>query len=295
MRVFVTGASGFIGSAVVPELLGAGHQVLALARSDEAAHTLRAQGAAVQRGSLDDLDSLRRGASEADGVIHLAFVHDFQNFQAAIQTDIRAIEALGGALEGSHKPFVIASGLLGLTHGRTATERDPAPKGWHRGRAQELMLELAQRGVRTSTVRLPPSVHGKGDHGFVPHLINMARKHGVAVFVESGENRWPAVHRLDAARLFRLAVERAPAGATLHAVGDEGVPTREIASLIGRRLGLPVASKSASEAGEFLGFLATFFALDAPASGALTRELLGFQPVGVGLLADLDGESYFPA
>ncbi|RKH67058.1 SDR family oxidoreductase [Corallococcus llansteffanensis] len=292
MRVFVTGASGFIGSAVVPELLGAGHQVVGLARSEASARALEAAGAEVHRGSLDDLDSLRAGAVKADGVIHLAFIHDFSRFEASIRADTRAIEVLGAALEGSQRPLVIASGLLGLAPGRTAVETDPAsPSG--RGVSEETMLALATRGVRTAIVRLPPSVHGRDDHGFVPHLIASARQKGVAVYVGQGVNRWPAVHRLDAARLFRLALERAPAGTRLHAVADEGVPTRDIANVIGRRLGVPVVSKAPAEAGDYLGFLGSFFALDAPASGAITREQLGWHPVEPGLLADLDSDHYF--
>ncbi|WP_437276415.1 SDR family oxidoreductase [Sorangium sp. So ce375] len=293
MRVFVTGASGFIGSAVVPELLGAGHQVIGLARSEDSARALATAGAEVQRGSLDDLDSLRAGAARSDGVIHLAFIHDFSQYQAAAQADTRAIETLGAALAGSHRPLVIASGLLGLAPGRPVLETDAAPAGWPRGRSEEVMLALAARGVRTSIVRLPPSVHGKGDHGFVPHLIAIAREKGVAAYIGDGANRWPAVHRLDAAQLFRRALERAPAGTRLHAVADEGVPTRDIASVIGRRLGVPVVAKSPGEAGDHFGFMARLIALDAPSSSALTRDQLGWSPVGPGLLADIDSEHYF--
>ncbi|RKH06801.1 SDR family oxidoreductase [Corallococcus carmarthensis] len=292
MRVFVTGASGFIGSAVVPELLGAGHQVVGLARSDASARALEAAGAEVHRGSLDDPDSLRAGAAKADGVIHLAFIHDFSKFQDSIRADTRAIEVMGAVLEGSHRPLVIASGLLGLAPGRTAVETDAPPK-MGRGASEELMLALATRGVRTSIVRLAPSVHGQGDHGFVPHLIHSARQKGVSIYVGEGANRWPGVHRLDAARLFRLALERAPAGSKLHAAADEGVPTRDIASVIGRRLGVPVVSKKPEEAGDFVGFLGAFFGFDAPASSALTREQLGWRPVEPGLLADIDNDYYF--
>ncbi|RKG61218.1 SDR family oxidoreductase [Corallococcus sp. AB011P] len=292
MRVFVTGASGFIGSAVVPELLGAGHQVVGLARSDASARALEAAGAEVHRGSLDDPDSLRAGAAKADGVIHLAFIHDFSRFEDSVRADARAIEAMGKALEGSQRPLVIAAGLLFLAPGRVAVETDAAaPSG--RGASEAMMLALAEKGVRTSIVRLPPSVHGKGDHGFVPHLIASARRTGVAAYVGEGANRWPAVHRSDAARLFRLALERAPAGSRLHAVADEGVPTRDIATVIGRRVGVPVASKMPAEAGDFLGFLGALFALDAPASSARTREQLGWRPEGPGLLADLDDDHYF--
>ncbi|RKH54413.1 SDR family oxidoreductase [Corallococcus sp. AB049A] len=292
MRVFVTGASGFIGSAVVPELLGAGHQVVGLARSDASARALEAAGAEVHRGSLDDPDSLRAGAAKADGVIHLAFIHDFSRFEDSVRADARAIEAMGQALEGSQRPFVIAAGLLFLAPGRIAMETDAAaPSG--RGASESMMLALAGRGVRTSIVRLSPTVHGKGDHGFVPHLIASARRTGVAAYVGEGTNRWPGVHRSDAARLFRLALERAPAGSRLHAVADEGVPARDIASVIGRRLGVPVASKTPAEADGFLGFLGPLFALDAPASSARTRELLGWKPEGPGLLADLEDGHYF--
>ncbi|NOK31640.1 SDR family oxidoreductase [Corallococcus exercitus] len=292
MRVFVTGASGFIGSAVVPELLGAGHQVVGLARSEASARALEAAGAQVHRGSLDDPDSLRAGAAKADGVIHLAFIHDFSQYEASIRADTRAIEVFGEVFQGSQRPLVIASGMAGLAPGRTAVETDPPP-AHGRGVSEETMLALATRGVRTAIVRLPPSVHGEGDHGFVPHLIASARQKGVSVYIGEGTNRWPAVHRSDAARLFRLALERAPAGSKLHAVDDGGVPTREIASVIGRRLGVPVVSKTPAEAGEFLGFLATFFALDAAASSALTREQLGWRTEGPGLLADLDNDYYF--
>ncbi|MFP2896818.1 SDR family oxidoreductase [Corallococcus sp. 4LFB] len=292
MRVFVTGASGFIGSAVVPELLGAGHQVVGLARSEASARALEAAGAEVHRGSLDHPDSLRAGAEKADGVIHLAFIHDFSRYQDSIRADARAIEVLGEVLQGSQRPLVIAAGLLGLAPGRTAVETDAAaPSG--RGASEATMLALAERGVRTSIVRLSPTVHGKGDHGFVPHLVASARQKGVSVYIDDGANRWPAVHRSDAARLFRLALERAPAGSRLHAVAEEGVPTRDIASVIGRRLGVPVASKRPEEAGDFVGFLGHFFALDSPASSTLTREQLGWRPEGPGLLADLDNDSYF--
>ncbi len=294
MRVFVTGASGFIGSAVVPELLGAGHQVVGLARSEASARALEAAGAEVHQGSLDDPDSLRAGSAKADGVIHLAFIHDFSRFEDSVRADARAIEVIGAALEGSHRPFVIAAGLLGLAPGRTAVETDrAAPSG--RGAADAAMLALAERGVRTASVRLPPSVHGRGDHGFVPHLIASARRKGVAAYVGEGTNRWPAVHRHDAARLFRLALERAPAGSRLHAVAEEGVPTRDIAAVIGRRLGVPVASKTPAEAGDFLGFLGALFALDASASSARTREQFGWRPEGPGLLEDVDSDYYFAA
>lgn len=242
MRVFVTGASGWIGAAVVPELIGAGHEVLGLARSTSSATTITAWGAEVLRGDLDDLDSLRAGAAGADGVIHLAFIHDFAQFESSVEADGRAIEAMGAALEGSGKPLVIASGTPALP-GRTATERDEFPSAGPaagRGANGKAALDMAARGVRSSVVGLPRSVHGEGDrNGFVPRLIALARDRGVSGYVGDGSSRWPAVHVLDAAHLFRLAVERAPAGSVLHAVGDEGVPIRDIAAVIGRHLNLP--------------------------------------------------------
>jgi nucleoside-diphosphate-sugar epimerase len=292
MRVFVTGASGWIGSAVVPELLGADHQVLGLARSDSSAAALAAAGAGVLRGDLADLDTLRAGAADCDGVIHLAFIHDFTDIEASITADRRAIETMGAALEGSGKPLVIASGTPALP-GRVATERDePAPGGPVAGRAANArtVLGMAGRGVRSSVLGLPRTVHGDGDrHGFIARLIGIARDTGVSGYVGDGSSRWPAVHVLDAAHLFRLAVEQAPAGSRLHAVGDEGVPVREIAEVIGRHLNLPTAS---APAGDF-GFLGQILAVDQPASAELTRELLGWRPVQPGLIEDLDKGHYF--
>ncbi|HEX6509677.1 MAG TPA: SDR family oxidoreductase [Chloroflexota bacterium] len=292
MRIFATGASGWIGSAVVPELIGAGHQVVGLARSDASAAALSAAGVEVQRGTLDDLDSLRSGAASSDGVIHLAFIHDFTRFEDSVQADARAIQTLGAALEGSGKPLIIASGTPALP-GRVATERDePAPGGPAAGRAANALatLGMAARGVRSSAVRLPRSVHGEGDHhGFIARLIGIARDKGVSGYVGDGTQRWPAVHVLDAAHLFRLAVEQAPAGSALHAVADEGVPVRDIAAVIGRHLNLPAASVPAED----FGFLGMILAVDQPASSALTRELLGWQPVRPGLIADLDQGHYF--
>lgn len=292
MRVFVTGASGWIGSAVVPELIGAGHQVLGLARSDASAAAIAAAGAEVLRGDLDDLDTLRAGAASSDGVVHLAFVHDFTRFEDAVGADARAIEAMGAALEGSGKPLVIASGTPAVP-GRVATERDePAPGGPAAGRAANAhaALDMAARGVRSSVVGLPRTVHGEGDHhGFIARLIGIARDKGVAGYVGDGSSRWPAVHVLDAAHLFRLAVEQAPAGSRLHAVGDEGVPVRDIAGVIGRHLNLPTASVAAED----FGWLGQFLAVDQPASSALTRELLGWRPVQPGLIEDLDKGHYF--
>ena len=298
MRVFLTGATGFIGSAIVQELITAGHQVLGLTRSDKGAETLKAAGAEAHRGTLEDLDSLRRGAAASDGVIHCAFIHDFSDYAGAGETDRRAVEALGAGLEGSDKPLVITSGITVLAPGRLATEDgvpDPSAPSAIRIPSEEAVLAMAARGVRTSVVRLPPSVHGDGDHAFVPALIAVARKKGVSAYVGDGSNRWPAVHRLDAVQLYRLALEQAPAGSVLHGVGDEGVPTRDIAGVIGRRLNLPVTSLPAAEAADHFGWLGYFVTIDAPASSALTRERLGWRPVQPGLLADLDREQYFAA
>ncbi|MFF7648701.1 SDR family oxidoreductase [Streptomyces sp. NPDC007983] len=296
MRLFVTGASGFIGSAVVPELLRAGHQVVGLARSDASAEALAAAGAEVHRGTLDDPDSLHAGASAADGVVHLAFIHDFSDYEGAVKTDLRAIETFGAALEGTDRPLVIASGLLGSAPGRVATERDRPAAGATappREAAAQVTLGLAERGVRSSIVRLAASVHDEGDHGFVPRLIDIAREKGVSGYVGDGANLWPAVHRLDAARLFRLAVEKAPAGSVLHGTAEEGVPLRTIAEVIGRHLDLPVVSVPAEQAEGHFGWLARFLAVSAPASSALTRELLDWHPTGPDLIEDLDRGHYF--
>ncbi|MBO7745414.1 SDR family oxidoreductase [Paenibacillus sp. MWE-103] len=292
MRIFVTGATGFIGSAVVRELIDAGHRVAGLARSDKSAAALTAAGADVHRGALDDLDSLRGGAAAADGVIHLAFIHDFSNFAAAAETDRLAIEAIGEALEGSGKPFVVTSGTLMLAPGRLGTEEDAAMPTAHR-RSEEAAMALVKRGVRSSIVRLSPSVHGPGDYGFIPTLIEIARAKGVSAYIGDGSNRWPAVHRLDAARLFRMAVEGAAAGARLHAVGDEGVPLREIAAIIGRRLNLPVAGISQEEAADHFGWLSFAASVDNPTSSALTQERFGWLPEHASLISDLEQGHYF--
>jgi nucleoside-diphosphate-sugar epimerase len=299
MRVFVTGATGFIGSAIVRELIEAGHQVLGLARSDTAAASLAGALAEVHRGALDDLDSLRSGAAAADGVIHLAFIHDFSDYEGAAQTDLRAVETIGAALEGSGKPFVVTSGTLMLTFllppGRLGTEEDVADAGSVAPRiaSENAAIALAERGVRSSVVRLPPSVHGEGKRGFVGTLIDIAREKGVSGYIGDGSNRWPAVHRLDAAHLFRLALEKAPAGSVLHGVADEGVPVRAIAEVIGRHLDLPVVAISPEDAGEHFGWLGTFLAADNPTSSALTRELLGWRPVHPALIPDLEEGHYF--
>jgi nucleoside-diphosphate-sugar epimerase len=296
MRVFVTGATGFIGSAVVRELIDNGHQVTGLARSDQAAAKLEAAGADVHPGALDDLDSLGRGAAVADGVIHTAYIHDFSRMEDAASTDLAAIAALGATLEGTNRPLVITTGTALIKPGYVATEDDAGPSGaggHPRLRAEQTAKQLVDRGVRTSIVRPGASVHGEGDHGFVPVLIDIARTKGVSGYIDDGANRWPAVHRLDAAVIYRLALENAPAGSVFHAVADEGVPTREIAEIIGRHLGVPVVSVAREDAAEHFGWMGVFFGLDAPASSALTQERLGWTPVQPGLVADLEQGHYF--
>ncbi|RPD47899.1 SDR family oxidoreductase [Hymenobacter sediminis] len=295
MQVFVTGASGFVGSAVVQELLGAGHQVLGLARSEEASQALTAAGAKVHRGSLDDLDSLRRGAEAADGVIHCAFIHDFTQYAAAAEADRRAIEAIGDALAGSNRPFIATSGFAGLTKvGELMTEEDTRnPNVPAMRHSEDAALALVPRGVRAMVMRLAASVHDQNDHGFVPMLIDLARQKGVAAYIGNGSNRWPAVHRLDAARLYRLALENGTAGACYHAVGDEGVSLRTIADVIGRHLQVPVISKSAAEAPAHFGWMAGFAGLDLAASSTLTQQRLSWHPGGPDLLADLEQGHYF--
>ena len=293
MRIFVTGATGFIGTAIVRELIDGGHHVLGLARSESAARSLVTAGADVQRGSLEDLESLRSGATAADGVIHAAFIHDFANYGPAAEADRRAIEALGSALAGSDRPLIVTSGtLLAQRQGPLATEEDAHNPNFPR-KSEDAALALAKRGVRASVLRLSPSVHGNGDHGFVPRLISVAREKGVSAFIGDGRNRWPAVHRLDAAHLYRLVLEKGSAGATYHGVADEGIPAREIAEAIGRGLNVPVVSKSSEEAADHFGWIARFFGIDCPASSAQTQQQLGWRPVQPGLIADLNAEHYF--
>jgi nucleoside-diphosphate-sugar epimerase len=295
MRIFITGATGFIGSAIVRELLSAGHDVLGLVRSDGNADALAKTGATVARGSLEDLDSLRHGAGAADGVIHTAFGHDFTKFAEACAIDQRAISTIGDVLAGSNRPFVVTTGTP-LVTGRASTEADVGertnPVSAMRGPAEDLTLALAERGVRSSLVRLPRCVHGTSEHGWrgglMIRLIEAARTKGVAVYVGDGAQRWPAVHRLDAARLYRLAVEKAPAGSRLHAVAEEGIALRDIAAALGRKLGVPVASQSRDEAQAHFGFIGPSVATDQPASSTRTRELLDWEPREIGLLADFE-------
>ena len=303
MDIFVTGASGHIGLPVVQELLAAGHSVVGLARSEGSAAKLESAGAKILRSTLDDLDALRQAASRADGVIHLAFKHDLAlaggDFMGAVTADLRAVEAIGAALEGSGKPFVNTSGTMLLAHsvhGRTGTENDAGQEGGNpRVASEKISLAFAQRGVRTSIVRLAPTVHSSLDHhGFIPMLVAAARKNGFAAYVGDGATRWPAVHTLDAATLYRLALESAPAGSHVHAAAEEGVPFRSIAEAIGRGLELPAKSIPAEKAGELLGgFLGMVAQLDNPTSSALTRERLGWKPTHAGLLADLAARHYF--
>jgi nucleoside-diphosphate-sugar epimerase len=313
MRVFVTGATGFVGSAIVKDLIAAGHQVLGLTRSDEGAKKLAAAGAEVHRGSLEDADSLTSGAVASEGVIHTAFIHDFTKFQASCETDRQVIGTLGAALIGTDKPLVVTSGIALLAQGRIAMEEHlpfSGPGAVPRVATEEAVAAVAATGVRVSILRLPPTTQGEGDHGFIPIVIAAARQKGISAYIGEGQNRWPAVHRLDAATLYRLVLEKgaapdaphhAVAGegaapyARYHAVAEEGVTFKEIAETIGRHLHIPVVSKSPQEAGAHFGWFAHFAAVDVPASSASTRDQLGWQPKEPGLIADLNrpGSSYF--
>ena len=294
MRVFVTGATGFVGSAVVAELLGAGHEVLGLARSDASAEALRQAGAAIQRGSLEDLQSLRDGATDVDAVIHTAFDHDFTRFAENSQADRQAIETMGKALQGTDRPLLVTAGAALLAPGRVAVEADMPPADPNYPRQSEAAAAaLVERGVRVSVVRLPPSVHGIGDRGFVPMLAAIARDKGVSAYIDAGENRWTAVHRLDAACVYRLALEQGATERTYHAVAEESIPFRVIAGAVGRQLGLPVQSISAAEVAEHFGWFAMFAAMDTPAYSKRTRAVLGWWPAEPGLLTDLESPGYF--
>lgn len=294
MRIFVTGASGWIGSAVIGELIDAGHTVLGLARSDAAAETVAKLGADVLRGDLDDLGGLRSGASESEGVVHLGYVHDFTRMDEAARIDLAAIETFGSVLAGTDAPLLIASGTLGLNPGRVGTEDDHPVAGVHPRVANAgIALRLAEHGVRSIVARFAPTVHGPGDHGFVATLVATAREKGVSGYIDEGENRWPAVHRLDAAQLVRLAIDKAPAGSIVHAVAEEGIRSRDIAAAIGRGLDLPVVSVPAAQTADHFSWLGQFFAADAPASNAKTRALLGWAPTHATLIEDLDAGAYF--
>lgn len=295
MRLFITGATGFIGTAVVSEFLTAGYEVLGLARSQAARDLLKSRGAEAHAGELSDLESLAAGAKACDGVIHLAFIHDFSTYLANAEVDRRALEAMAGAMEGTGKPLVVTSSAAVLKPGQIGTERD-APENEGLGSiraASEQVLAAAERGVRVCAVRLPPSVHGAGDHAFVPAMIETARRHGFSAYIGEGANRWPAVHRLDAAHLFRLALEKATPGSRLHGVAEEGIPVRDIAETIAQGLGIPLRSISADEAAAHFGWLAAFAAIDLPISSTLTQTSLGWHPQQPGLLEDMRENGYF--
>ena len=296
MRVFVTGASGWIGSATVDELLGAGHDVVGLARSDASAAALEDKGATVLRGDLDDLDSLRKGSEGTDATIHLANKHDWSSPAESNRAERVAVQTIGDVLAGSDRPFLLASGVAGLVPGRPSTETDPSPfigPDSPRGGTENLALDYVDKGVRSISLRFAPTVHGDGDHGFIAILVAAARAKGLSGYVGAGSTGWSAVHRSDAARMVRLGLELAPAGSLLHAAAETSVSSRAIAEVIGRGLGLPVGSVAPDDAVEHFGFLGTFFAMDLAASSTLTQELLGWTPTGPTLLEDLESGCYF--
>ena len=297
MRVFVTGASGFTGQAVVKELLENGHHVLGLARSDSSAKIINDLGAEVHHGSLEDLDSLRRGAAASDGVIHLAFIHDFSDYIGNCKKDQEAIAAIGEVLEGSNHPFIVTSGTFMVTHGRTGTENDAAdetqPFSGARAASEGVLLSFASKGVRASIIRISSTNHGEGDHGFIARLCAIAQEKGESSYVDDGLNRWPAVHRFDTARIFRLALEKGKAGSIYHAVAEEGITIKDIASAIGKCLGVAVNSKTSAEAQAHFGFMATPLGIDNPMSNAITREQLGWTPEHPGLITDIESGLYF--
>jgi nucleoside-diphosphate-sugar epimerase len=294
MKVFVTGATGFVGTAIVKDLISAGHQVLGLARSDASAEKLKAAGAEVHRGDLEDLDSLRSGASQSDGVIHAGFIHDFARFAAVCEVDTVAIQTIGEVLAGSNRPFVVTSGVALVSPGTLATEdMNPDHEALHFPRRSEPASDaVADLGVRTSVIRLSPSVHGADDHGFVPILINIAREKGFSAYVGEGQNRWPGVQRFDTGSLYRLALEKGTAKSRFHGVAEEGVAFKDIAESIGENLNIPVKSISPEEAAAHFGWFATFAAIDCPASSKITRETLGWEPTGISLLEDME-QHYF--
>lgn len=293
MRIFVTGATGFIGSAIVKELTGAGHTVIGLARSEDSAAALAKAGAEAHRGSLGDLDSLRSGAKSADAVIHAAFIHDFSKFKENCEIERRAVAALGDALAGSRKPMIVTSGTLLVTGGLATEDRAAASTTNLRIASEEIAAEVAARGVRVSVLRLPPTVHGEGDHGFVPMLIGLARDKGISAYIGDGLNRWPAAHRLDIATLYRLILEKNDMAVRYHGAAEQGIAFKDIAAVIGKRLNVPVVGKTEDDAATHFGWFAHFAAGDNPTSSVQTRHQLGWQPKQPGLLADLDHEYYF--
>jgi nucleoside-diphosphate-sugar epimerase len=294
MRVFVTGATGWIGSAVTSDLIAAGHHVLGLSRSEQGTKALAAVGAEVHEGSLQDFESLKSGVAQSDGVIHLAFSHDFSKFAENGADERRAIEAIGAAVEGSDRPLIVTNGMAALSPGKVATEQTPPPADspTFPRNPEAAVAALAKRGVRATTVRLPVSVHGRGEHGFVSRVSALAREKGVSPYIGDGLNRWPAAHRTDAARVYRLAIERRAEGGPFHAVAEEGVPFKDIAEVIGRRLNVPVVSQSPEEAAEHFGWFARFAGVDCPASSEKTRSLLHWKPGEPGLIADIDHPEY---